>query len=345
MLTAISNYLNKHGFEQFQPKAVLFDMDGVLYNSMPNHARAWQQSMASFGIAMTATDAYATEGARGIDTIREMVRSQQGREISQEEAQLMYDEKARLFHLMPEAEIFYGVKALMNKIKAYGLQIGVVTGSGQRPLIERLAHDFRQYLDPRHIVTAYDVSQGKPAPTPYLAGMMKVGNVEPWQTIVVENAPLGIRAAVAAQCFTVAINSGPLSDDVLLKENPDLLLPRINHLSKMWPKLAADSGCTRADHNSNWEKNYQQIIDYMNTHHRRPSKHRPEDHQMLNWLKYNKKRIAKGDMPPEQAAKFQQLLDMAEGYRRVNQFWSMEKARNMAQTEARNREGALFQES
>ena len=55
------------------PKAALFDMDGVLYDSMPNHAIAWQQSMASFGIHMTAEDAYATEGARGIDTIRTMV--------------------------------------------------------------------------------------------------------------------------------------------------------------------------------------------------------------------------------------------------------------------------------
>lgn len=45
-------------------------MDGVLYNSMPNHAVAWQESMKQFDIHMTAADAYATEGARGIDTIR-----------------------------------------------------------------------------------------------------------------------------------------------------------------------------------------------------------------------------------------------------------------------------------
>lgn len=71
-------------------------MDGVLYNSMPNHAIAWQKSMKEFGIHMTAADAYATEGARGIDTIREMVRRQQGHDISLEEAQRMYDVKTRL---------------------------------------------------------------------------------------------------------------------------------------------------------------------------------------------------------------------------------------------------------
>lgn len=64
----IKQYMQKHGFERFAPQAVLFDMDGVLYNSMPSHAVAWQQSMAQFGIRMTAADSYATEGARGVDT-------------------------------------------------------------------------------------------------------------------------------------------------------------------------------------------------------------------------------------------------------------------------------------
>ena len=54
---AIKQYLERHGFEALNPKAVLFDMDGVLYDSMPNHAIAWQQSMAEFGIQMSADDA------------------------------------------------------------------------------------------------------------------------------------------------------------------------------------------------------------------------------------------------------------------------------------------------
>ena len=70
---AIKKYLEEHGFEALSPKAVLFDMDGVLYDSMPNHAIAWQESMARFGIQMSADDAYATEGARGVDTIRPYV--------------------------------------------------------------------------------------------------------------------------------------------------------------------------------------------------------------------------------------------------------------------------------
>ena len=168
----ISHYLDKHGFETFCPKAVLFDMDGVLYDSMPNHAVAWQRAMAKYGINMTAHDAYATEGARGVDTIREMVRRQQGREITEQEAQTMYDEKTRLFHEMPTPSVMDGIPELMARLHDDGLQIGVVTGSGQRPLINRLLRDFGQYLDEQHIVTAYDVKRGKPNPDPCSRGRL-----------------------------------------------------------------------------------------------------------------------------------------------------------------------------
>ena len=232
----IKHYLTKHGFEQFEPKAVLFDMDGVLYDSMPHHAIAWQQSMATFGIHMTEADAYATEGARGIDTIRQMVLRQKGEEITLERAQEMYDEKTRLFHLMGEARLMPGIQELMELIDRQGLRIGVVTGSGQRPLINRLLTDFGSYLDEAHIVTAYDVKRGKPNADPYLMGMEKAGT-RPWQTIVVENAPLGVSAGVAAKAFTIAVNTGPLPDEVLTDRGADMLFSKMTDLRDEWPHL------------------------------------------------------------------------------------------------------------
>lgn len=238
----IKTYIERHGFEAFTPKAVLFDMDGVLYNSMPNHAVAWQKSMTDYGIHMTADDAYATEGARGVDTIRYMVKQQKHQEISMEKAQEMYDLKTRYFHEMPTAPIFDGVNDLMRQIKASGLTIGIVTGSGQRPLIKRLLDNFGEFLDEDHIVTAYDVQRGKPYPDPYQMGLAKAGNLKPWEGIVVENAPLGVRAGVAADIFTIAINSGPLADEVLLREGANILFQKISELSLHWSKLMAAAG-------------------------------------------------------------------------------------------------------
>lgn len=234
MKNEIKQYLKEHGFGHFCPKAVLFDMDGVLYDSMPLHAIAWQESMKKFGIHMTTADAYATEGARGIDTIRLFVKQQQGKDISLEEAQRMYDEKTRLFHAMPEAPIFDGVFSIMEKIQRSGMTVNVVTGSGQRPLIERLLHDFGQYLDEDHITTAYDVKRGKPYPDPYLTGLRKAGNLQPNEGIVVENAPLGVRAGVSAGIFTVAINSGPLPDASLLDEGANVLYDTMRQLVDDW---------------------------------------------------------------------------------------------------------------
>lgn len=237
MKSATERYLEKHGFGALSPRAVLFDMDGVLYDSMPNHAVAWQQSMAHFGITMTAHDAYATEGARGVDTIRQMVSQQQGRELTEAEAQVMYDEKTRLFHLMAEPRVMPGVRDLMQQIRADGLAVGVVTGSGQRPLIARLLREFGEFVDEAHIVTAYDVKRGKPAPDPYLMGLQKMGGLSPWEAFVVENAPLGVAAGVAARIFTIAVNTGPLPDEALVRQGADMVFASMPALAEAWPAV------------------------------------------------------------------------------------------------------------
>ena len=237
MQQAIKNYLSKHGFERFLPKAALFDMDGVLYDSMPNHAVAWHDSMEKFGIHMTAYDAYATEGARGIDTIRKMVKEQKGEDISLEKAQEMYDLKTKFFHEMKEPDIMPGVRELMQQMHERGMLIGVVTGSGQRPLINRLLNNFHEFVDESRLVTAYDVRRGKPYPDPYLMGLEKAGHLQPWEGMVIENAPLGVRAGVAARIFTVAVNSGPLPDSALTDEGADLIFSNMTDFLKVFSTL------------------------------------------------------------------------------------------------------------
>lgn len=212
----------------------LFDMDGVLYDSMSNHAIAWVQAMASYGINFTADDAYATEGSRGVDTVRHYVLQQTGKEISEEKAMAMYQEKARIFATLPTPPVMPGIMALMQKIKAQGLTIGVVTGSAQRPLIERVINNFHEFISPDHIVTAYDVERGKPHPDPYLKGMVKCGGLCPDETIVIENAPLGVRSGHASGAYTIAVNTGPLADEILIREGADILFPDMQALADAW---------------------------------------------------------------------------------------------------------------
>lgn len=233
---AIAEY-NKQAEQPFAPKVVLFDMDGVLYDSMPNHAKAWQRAMTEFGIVFTAEDAYATEGARGVDTVRKYAKNQLGKELTEDEAAEMYQLKAHHFHEMPTTNIFDGVKELMLKIQNSGLKIGIVTGSGQRQLINRLLSDFKDFINETQVTTAFDVKRGKPNPDPYLMSLQKAGNFAPHEGIVVENAPLGVRAGVTAGCFTVAINTGPLPDSVLLNEGANILFDTIRDFSNNWEQL------------------------------------------------------------------------------------------------------------
>jgi beta-phosphoglucomutase-like phosphatase (HAD superfamily) len=99
-----------------------------------------------------------------------------------------------------------------------------------------LVKDFGAFLDEQHIVTAYDVKRGKPDPDPYLMGMEKAGT-QPWQTIVIENAPLGVKAGTASRAFTIAVNTGPLPDAVLTDAGADLLYAKMVDLRDQWSQL------------------------------------------------------------------------------------------------------------
>ena len=238
--TEIYQYMKKHGLEAFTPKAVLFDMDGVLYDSMPNHAKSWHESMAKFGLDMAQEEAYTYEGMRGVETIKLLAKRQWGRDLSDDEAAKMYEKKSEAFRACPKAEKMVGVEELMRKIKSDGLKIVVVTGSGQKSLLKRLEEEFAGLVSGDLTVTSFDVKHGKPDPEPYLRGLEKVG-IKPCEGIVVENAPLGVRAAVAAGIFTIAVNTGPLPDEALTSEGANLVFAKMTDLRDAWEVLLSEA--------------------------------------------------------------------------------------------------------
>ena len=210
--------------------AILFDMDGVLYDSMPNHSKAWSQAMARFGMHMSPHDVYMNEGATGHDTVMRISLRDRGYEATQDEIDDIYGYKASLFRSMPEARVMPGAQEVFRKANAAGLKILIVTGSGQKNLIERVQKDFEGYITRDRMVTAFEVTRGKPYPDPYLKGL-EIAGVPATEAVVVENAPLGIRAAVAAGIDTIAVNTGPLEDEILMVEKPVLLLHSMQELA------------------------------------------------------------------------------------------------------------------
>ena len=69
-----------------------------------------------------------------------------------------------------------------------------------------------------------------------------------------------------------------------------------------------------------WLANMKAVVDFITTNHRNPSKHRIEEHLMLNWVKHNRKLLNAGKMAPERVEMFGKLVELWEESRRKNQY-------------------------
>lgn len=231
---ALLLYLKNKGLDGMSLVSAMFDMDGVLFDSMKNHAHCWHKTMAHFGMNMSLEEAYMHEGRTGAGTINLVSMRERGYESNPEEIEEIYGYKSRLFNACPEAPRMPGAYELLKQVKASGIVPVLVTGSGQKSLIERLNHNFPDIFRPHLMVTAFDVKYGKPNPEPYLMGLQKAGNLAVNQSMVIENAPLGVKAGVASGCFTIAVNTGPLPDSALFEQGANLLFSSMQELSDSW---------------------------------------------------------------------------------------------------------------
>lgn len=228
---ALEDFAHVNNFRRFDLKTIMFDMDGVLFNSMPNHAKSWHKAMEIFGLDLPEDEAYMHEGRTGASTINIVTQRQLGRSADDAECEKIYKKKSELFNQCPEAKRMDGALETVEATKAAGITPTIVTGSGTASLLTRIEQNFPGLFRSAWMVAAKDVKIGKPNPEPYLMGMQKAGGLTPQQTMVVENAPLGVQAGVAAGCFTIAVNTGPLPDSALTDQGANLLFHSMTELS------------------------------------------------------------------------------------------------------------------
>lgn len=69
-----------------------------------------------------------------------------------------------------------------------------------------------------------------------------------------------------------------------------------------------------------WLTRYKEVMEFMVTNHRNPSRHRLEEHDMLNWLKATRKKMNAGELKEERVELFRMLLELGEKYKRKNQY-------------------------
>ena len=201
-----------------QERAYFFDMDGVLFNSMPHHAIAWEEVMKEHDLPFTAYDCYLNEGRTGESVIREAMWKARNRDATPDEIKQIYTEKSNRFNLLAQQAggtvVIDGVAEVLRYVQSTGSQIWVVTGSGMRSLLDNLNNALPPVFQRERMVTAFDVTQGKPDPEPYLKAWERSG-LKKEQCFVIENAPLGIRSGKAAGLTVYAVNTGILTREDL----------------------------------------------------------------------------------------------------------------------------------
>lgn len=237
MTEIITNYLHSNKFTNLDLRAILFDMDGIIYNSMPAHEISWQQTMREWGMKTEPNEFFIQEGRPARFTINLVFQRNLKRDATEQEIEDIYKRKSELFFENDSGALIEGIEETIKITQSRGLIPILVTGSGQTGLYERLNGDLPNIFTPENMVTAFEVEIGKPDPEPYLMGLEKAGNLKPNQAIVLENAPLGVESGHRANIFTVAVNTGPLLDSVLTDAGADMLLDSIEAFNIELPKL------------------------------------------------------------------------------------------------------------
>lgn len=184
-----------------QRRGVIFDMDGVLVASGPVHRASWQALARKHGIELS-DDAFADSFGR---TSRDIVRTMWGDQISSEEVQRYDSQKEAIYRdlITGMIPLTIGVREVLSALSGAGYSLAVAT-SGPRENLDMVLDETNLRGCFAAVVHGFDVKHGKPAPDAFLLAAKRC-NLEPADCVVVEDAPVGIQAGVAADMPVIGL--------------------------------------------------------------------------------------------------------------------------------------------
>ncbi len=191
---------------RLRPQAVLFDMDGVLLDSMPWHVRAWLDAFSEFGLPSFHPELfYLHEGAIEPETAVEIFRSE-GVSMTPSLFHEVFRRQKEIFKSRYRQNVapYPEVPELLEELAAHDFRMALVTSSHRDVLSEVLPEKIIDFMSV--VITGDEVQRRKPWPDPYLAGMARLG-VAGDRAVVIENAPAGIRAAKGADAACIALST------------------------------------------------------------------------------------------------------------------------------------------
>jgi HAD superfamily hydrolase (TIGR01509 family) len=210
-------------------KAVIFDMDGVLVDSMSDHAEAVQHIFDEIGVEMDKQDIFEREGERTVDIMRFLLQKGSG-DASQFDISDIVDRYIVEFNKIAEFKVFDGMLECLTNLKGK-FNLAVVSGSDRPIVYDIIESEYPGIF--RELVTADDVQRGKPEPDPYLKAIEMLG-ISNHEAIVIENAPMGVESAKKAGLCCVAVptylDAGKFHQADMVIENHTRLVEFLNEL-------------------------------------------------------------------------------------------------------------------
>ena len=204
-------------------KGVLFDLDGVLIKSVEQHLEAWQHAFGHYKTTIEAREFYLLEG-RGVKSVVEALTDKYGIDASLR--QKIVDDKVKFYKSIFRPEFYDGIYSLLDMLKEKNIRMAVVTGA----MRDRVNDLVREHLDGYFsaIISSDDVKNTKPYPEPYLKGASLLG-LKAEECVVVENAPMGIKAAKKAGMVVIAITTTLRKEDL---QEADYITESFNEVKK-----------------------------------------------------------------------------------------------------------------
>jgi beta-phosphoglucomutase len=210
-------------------KALIFDVDGVLVDSMPYHADAWKEALEEVGIHITRQDIYEIEGSNRLGVVRLMF-EKAGRTPQPNDFKDIPAKKREIFFRINEVEVFDDIDKCLNLLKKR-YRLAVVSGADGKIVHSIMDRFFPGVFDA--VITGEDVKEGKPSPEPYLKAVEML-DVRTDECMVFENAPMGVESAKRAGLYCIAIPTY-LSPDTL--KNADMVLENHTELRRYLQEL------------------------------------------------------------------------------------------------------------
>ncbi len=184
-----------------RPSALLLDMDGVVVDSMALHAAAWKQVLGEHGLVLDDIDIFRREGMSGRQSVEDIF-IEHGVPFPGDTAYNLLEEKKHTLFERNHVSLYPLVTDMIAWARDERILTALVTGSPRRSVEHVVPAGVLSLFDA--VITAGDVTRGKPDPEPYLKGMRALG-VSAVGALAVENAPMGIRSAKSAGvvCFAL----------------------------------------------------------------------------------------------------------------------------------------------